>query len=236
MFTGSAPIVTKEDEIIERGALSDDEWQRIQEEVYGSEIIMPETDTMLQEGTALIAQALQDIPDTDKLAYLEALERAPELVERESGPVAFLRCEKFNIWAAAQRLVKYWNVRKKVFGEERAFLPMTQTGAMLEDMEYLKKGLWLKVADDAFGRTVVYYYDRIKAVSKVVPRDSVSRCIFYIMQAICERESTQRKGLIVITNFRVSYVAWHGVYFEIAKESFLTVSTLVSCFRVMICT
>jgi hypothetical protein len=125
-FTCSAPIVTTEDEIIEREALTSDERQIIRDEVYGTKVLMPETETMLTEGTALMAQALQAIPDTDKLAYLEAVERAPELVQRESDPAAFLRCEKYDSRAAAHRLVRYWNVRKMVFGPERAFLPMAQ--------------------------------------------------------------------------------------------------------------
>jgi hypothetical protein len=180
-----------------------DERQIIRDEVYGTEVIMPETETMLTEGTALMAQALQAIPDTDKLSYLEAVERAPMLVQRESDPAAFLRCEKYDSWAAAHRLVKYWNVQKMVFGPERAFLPMTQAGAMLEDMEYLRKGLYLVLADDKFGRSVVYW-DRIRSTSIVIPRDSLSRCIFYLLHAISERASTQKKGLIIIINFRVS--------------------------------
>jgi hypothetical protein len=205
-FTFSAPIVKAEDEIIEREALTDDERQIIRDEVYGTEVILPETETTLTEGTALMAQALQAIPVTEKVAYLEALERAPELVDLESDPVAFLRCEKYDYWSAAHRLVKYWQVRKMVFGPERAFLPMTQAGAMLEDIEYLQKGLYLILADDEFGRSVVYW-DRIRSTSDVIPRDSLSRCNFYLLQAVCERASTQRKGLIFIINFRVSYVS-----------------------------
>jgi hypothetical protein len=225
-FTASAPMVTKQDEIIEREALTDDERQIICDEVYGTEIIMPETETMLTEGTALMAQALQGIPDTEKLAYLEALERAPELVKRESDPVAFLRCEKYDCWAAAHRLVKYWNVRKMVFGPERAFLPMTQAGAMLEDIEYLQKGLYLILADDKFGRSVVYW-DRIRSTNDVIPRDSLSRCNFYVLQAAYERASTQRKGFIMIINFRVSSVS---CTLRLSKSAFLP-----SFFRVLIC-
>jgi hypothetical protein len=230
-FTFTAPIVTTEDEIIEREALTGDERQRIRDEVYGTEVIMPETEAMLTEGTALMAQALQAIPETDKLVYLEALDRAPELVRRESDPAAFLRCEKYDYWAAAHRLVKYWNVRKMVFGLERAFLPMTQTGAMLEDMEYLQKGLYLRLADDKFGRSVVYW-DRIRSTSIVIPRDSLSRCNFYLLQAISERASTQKNGFIVIINFRVSC---ESCTLKLPKSAF-SPSPSFSFYRGLICT
>jgi hypothetical protein len=87
-----------------------------------------------------------------------------------------------------------------VFGPERAFLLKTQAGAMLEDMEYLQKGLYLILADDKVGRSVVFW-DRIRSTSIVIPRDSLSRCNFYLLQTISERASTQTKGLIMIINF-----------------------------------
>jgi hypothetical protein len=164
------------------------------------------TEEMLENGVVLLRQALQDIPDTEKAAYLEALEIAPLLVERESNPVAFLRCEKYDAWAAARRLVEYWDVRKKTFGAERAFLPMTQAGAMAEDMEYVEKALFVMLPDDDHDRAV-FHWDRIRSTRSVAPRDSVIRCLFYLMQALCEREIAQRRGFVSIINLRVS-----GVY------------------------
>jgi hypothetical protein len=85
------------------------------------------------------------------------LERAPQLVESESDAAGFLRCEKYDAWAAALRLVKYWEARKKIFGPDRAFLPMTMAGAMAEDMEHLRKGFLLILPDDDHGRAVAYW-------------------------------------------------------------------------------
>jgi hypothetical protein len=202
-FTFTAPIVTPEDEAVERQALTVDERQRIHDDVYGKESLLRETDDMLENGTNLIQEALLEIPDADKQAYLEALERSPQLVKRETDPVAFLRCEKYDAWAAAKRLVAYWEVRKKVFGNERAFLPMTQTGAIAEDMEYLRKPLLTLLPDDEHGRPVIHC-DRIRCVRSVVPRDSVVACFFYMMHVLCEREGTQQRGIVGIVNFRVS--------------------------------
>jgi hypothetical protein len=66
-----------------------DERQIIRDEVYGTEVIMPETETMLTEGTALMARALQAIPNTDKLAYLEAVKSAPEMVNGKATRLPF---------------------------------------------------------------------------------------------------------------------------------------------------
>jgi hypothetical protein len=202
-FTFTAPIVTVEDERLELAALTDDERERLRKDVYGGEQLVTETEEMLQDGTRMLREALLAIPDEEKVAYLEALVIAPLLVERESDPVAFLRCEKYDAVSAAHRLVVYWVIRKKHFGAERAFLPMTQSGAMAADMEYLEKALIVMLPDDEHERAV-YHWDRIRCIRAVAPRDSVVRCFFYMTQVLCERPNAQRRGYVQTINFRVS--------------------------------
>ena len=202
-FTFTAPIVTVEDERLELAALTDDERERLRKDVYGGEQLVTETEEMLKNGTRILCEALLAIPDEEKAAYLEALEIAPLLVERESDPVAFLRCEKYDAVSAARRLVVYWDIRKKTFGAERAFLPMTQSGAMAADMEYLEKALIVMLPDDEHERAV-YHWDRIRCIRSVAPRDSVVRCFFYMTQVLCERPNAQRRGYVKTINFRVS--------------------------------
>jgi hypothetical protein len=198
----SAPFVTPEDEQAEREALTEEESQRLYEEVYGSEVEIEETDTMV-DASLLLQEALHEIPEAAKEAYLEALERAPLLVESESDPISFLRCENYDAWAAAHRLVAYWEVRKKFFGPDRAFLPMTQTGAMAEDMEYSEKALISILPDDDHGRPVVCW-DRTRTSAAVAPRASVLRCCFYLLQVLSEQERAQKGGCVVMANYRVS--------------------------------
>jgi hypothetical protein len=221
-FTFSAPIVTPEEEQAEREALPEEERQRIHEEVYGSEIEIKETDAMAEKAILLLHEALDEIPDSAKQAYLEASKRAPLLVERESAPIRFLRCEKYNAWAAARRLVSYWEARKKIFGPDRAFLPMTQTGAMAEDMEYAEKALITMLPDDDYGRPVLCW-DRIRSVATVAPRASLIRCCFYVMQVLSEQERAQKRGYVTVANYRVSGTAGSDVCLELEvpiKSSF----------------
>jgi hypothetical protein len=69
------------------------------------------------------------LPEEDKAAYFEALAKDPELVQRESDPTRFLECERQDPWKAAKRLACYWQIRKDIFGAQRAFLPLHQTTA-----------------------------------------------------------------------------------------------------------
>jgi hypothetical protein len=202
-FPFTAPLVTEQQEKEEREALTDEERKKLHEDVYGGGQLVIETEEMLRNGTQMLREAVLAIPDAAKAAYLEALEIAPLLVERESDPVAFLRCEKYDAWAAAQHLVAYWDVRKNIFGAERAFLPMTQSGAIAEDREYLEKALTMILPDDDCNRSVIYV-DRIRTIRAIAPRDAILRCFFYVLHVLCQGENTQRRGFVMVVNLRVS--------------------------------
>ncbi len=75
-----------------------------------------ETRTIQREGRLKLSEALKTIHDKEKTAYLEAVRRVPNLVENESNPIRFLRCDRYDPWAAARRLTTYWKLRLEGWG------------------------------------------------------------------------------------------------------------------------
>jgi hypothetical protein len=71
--------------------------------------------------------ALQRLPSQQREAYEDALINAPSVVQTESNPLHFLRAEGGNTAAAAIRLCRYWQERKRAFGQ-RALLPILRVG------------------------------------------------------------------------------------------------------------
>ncbi|KAL7579258.1 hypothetical protein ACA910_011417 [Epithemia clementina (nom. ined.)] len=67
------------------------------------------------------------LPFDHSLAYLEAVEKDANLVNTETDPLQFIRYCDYDLLAGAKRLSLYWTERKKLFGPERAFLPLTLT-------------------------------------------------------------------------------------------------------------
>lgn len=110
-----------------------------------------ETPFMLQQLTRQLQAALEAL-DMDKSAYHRALQQAPELVERESPPVWFLRSADFAPLPAAKRLVRYWQRRVDLFFD-RAFRPLSCTGEGALDRETdlveLESGFLQIVSSDA---------------------------------------------------------------------------------------
>jgi hypothetical protein len=211
VFSFTAPVVTPQEEQEERNALSTQERELIQSDMYGdnssdNKTTCCENDDGKEPDRALdIMKETIDscISDSEKAAYLEALKHAPHLIQMKQ----FLQCEQNDPWSAAHRLVRYWSLRKELFGEN-AWKPMTLQGAMAEDYEYLAKGVLYTLSPDDHGRPVLFY-DRIRATKKVIPRQTLARCWFYVASVAAaeinhqEGDSSSR-GIVYLVNCRVS--------------------------------
>ena len=144
-----------------------------------------------------LERALKSIRNEEKVDYLEAIRRCPDLVASESDPMRFLRFTHFNTSAAAQGLIRYWKRRRKVFGE-KAFLPMllTGNGALSEEViESVKSGQLVVLPPDRYGRTV-----RCVDQSRLIERRPAirSQSSFYNAQLLSEEPGSQSKGLVML--------------------------------------
>jgi hypothetical protein len=207
------PYISLEEERQEVADLTDDERRRIRLDLYGvgdaeTTADQPKMAAVSTEfALAAYRKALSALMIQNSTAYETACQMCPDLVESESNPLDFLRCEDGDAVSAADRAVRYWDWRLRFFGEERAFLPMTLEGAMRADCVNLRKGFIFPVPQpDRYGRSVVFI-DRIRANKCVAPRDAVNRCIFYVLHCVaqrCCRSPDPYKGFVVLCNFRVS--------------------------------
>jgi hypothetical protein len=68
------------------------------------------------------------LPAPQKAAFVSAMRTCPDVVERESHPLCFLRHYRYDYWKAAEGLTAHWSERVSLFGAARAYRPMTATG------------------------------------------------------------------------------------------------------------
>jgi hypothetical protein len=169
-----------------------------------------------------LEQALELVPDEEKAAYTEAMHRVPDLVDSESDPFRFLWYEKYNISAAARRLVSYWEFRKELYGE-RAFLPMTQlkNGALSEDdVAVLQTEYLVLLPDDTDGCAVVCY-DGSRLDPNVEDLDGMKRlrCLFYTLSVVSEKRRACVDGFVCIEiASELSFEQSKGRFFELAEK------------------
>jgi hypothetical protein len=111
-------------------------------------------------------------------------------------------------------MVAYWRMRRKVFGDERAFLPMAMVGGGAfreeEDLSIVEKGIVGVLPNDEHGRGVLYY-DRIRAVPPLASRDGVvgdTCCLDYLIYepggCCCVPEIDTTNEFTLLSSFKAS--------------------------------
>mmetsp|Transcript_6455 Transcript_6455/g.9238 ORF Transcript_6455/g.9238 Transcript_6455/m.9238 type:complete len:204 (+) Transcript_6455:32-643(+) len=190
-FPYTAPRFTEEERQKEIALLSDEERELINQELNGSDILKEnEDETELYINR--MEKELEKIPLEEKTEYEEALINAPELVKSESGFLRFLRKHNYDTAAAAHNLVSYWAYRVKVFGRDKAFLPMTISGAMRDDFEALATGFIQIIGTDAHGRAILYH-EKKRTDPQLHHRSSLWKSVFYILHVASSNSEIQKK-------------------------------------------
>lgn len=207
-FEITAPRISVEQEEAEREALSPQERSELQQSLYGittsehaEQQESPETQETIQTSLSMLQEFLQSIDPREKQAYMTAMERAPALVERESPPLAFLQCQRFNPWAAAQRLVAYWKQRQILFGD-RAWQPLRLESALPEDQDSLMAAFFYSVGYDAHGRRILIM-NRSWYQPSEFSRQSVLRCLFYTLHGMMQddpQNNMSKRGFVILMN------------------------------------
>ena len=153
----------------------------------------------------------------DSQAYMEAMQKCPDLVETETDPIQFVRCCDYDILNAAKRLCMYWTERVKLFGSQRAFLPLvlTGTGALTpEDVHTIHAGYPAILPDTTTGRKVILE-DRSNW-TRTASMENKLRAWFYCMCILSKDIMSQTEGyvtgLIVLVTPRDRDMDWNLVH------------------------
>ena len=147
-------------------------------------------------------EILASIPDAEKAAYLQALDRCPELIERESNPILFLRYKHFKVWDAVQTFVQFWQNRLVLF-RESAFLPINFTGrgAISEhDLQYMESGEYIFIPDDIHGNPTILIAPRKSCDDMQEYFNSIVKISFSIRLACAHRQTKEGYNVVYIVS------------------------------------
>jgi hypothetical protein len=166
---------------------------------------------MQQKGLAQLQEAIDTMSVSEKESYLQALQNCPQLVQQETPPLWFLRYDNYDAWAAAQRLVYYWKCRYDIFGPQRAFLPMSQTGhgtLSMKDIEVLRTGYLVVLPKSPRTQQNILCYDASR-LSHCAAQDQQTRlrCFFYFVSVLMEEDIHRTKGVMILgilNNFTIA--------------------------------
>jgi len=140
--------------------------------------------------------AMAAVPLETKRDYWTAVQQVPDVVDRESNPLRFIRYARDNFWAAAERMCAYWQLRVQLWGRHRAWRPLTMdgTGALNEqDILVLQAGFPAVLPPSADGKQVIFF-DRSKWLPSVTDRDNRLRATFYLLNLLSQDPQAQVPG------------------------------------------
>ena len=201
-FSYTAPQFTEQDSMKERASMTADQIQKIENECLGQNIsIFEETPELVEAAIHEMARHLAAIDN--KPAYDKALQLVPDLVQKESPAICFLRCEYFSPEKAAQRLVKYWDMRSIIFGS-KAFLPMRLDGALQDDIETIKDipEAYFITGKDDHGR-LIFFANKARLDFSRHNRMSVMRCMWYQFHIHLDDLKVHNCGFVGVGHFRI---------------------------------
>eukprot|EP00521_Asterionellopsis_glacialis_P006744 CAMPEP_0195281926 /NCGR_PEP_ID=MMETSP0707-20130614/1028_1 /TAXON_ID=33640 /ORGANISM="Asterionellopsis glacialis, Strain CCMP134" /LENGTH=408 /DNA_ID=CAMNT_0040340857 /DNA_START=125 /DNA_END=1348 /DNA_ORIENTATION=- len=239
LFPISAPRFTNEDERREQETLSPLERSHALQDIRGQKVgdlsnYQNSDLPQLENAFALVEEELLMIPVEEKDAYLQALIHCPELVATESDKHLFLICDNFDTRAATKRLVKYWETRRNIFGEN-AFLPLRlEDGALTpEDVEHVETGTFCLLPEDEHGRFILYHdrsrLDRLDNLSHI----SVIRSLWYILHVALEKDSFRENGLVGLMTSNCSISLFSRKHMRLSWDSLINaIPTRLKAFHI----
>jgi hypothetical protein len=121
---------------------------------------------------------------SDATAFLQAVERCPEVVKAESPPGMFLSFCSDNAWDAAQRMADYWTHRVGIFGQESCYKPILEA-LTKEDKDFIPVGGGAYLPDLYEGE-MVFMFDRSRFdwVALKVSIASRLRVLWFLLQSL----------------------------------------------------
>lgn len=221
------PKLTMEDEKRERASLSVEDIHRIQCDLMGVGRIVQgfsglglgsddnghTTDNNITASQRPISQQeqklltalqfeLDKIPSERKVAYALAKLKCPDELS-DIKRLGFLEHEEGNALLAAERIIRYWDFRLELFGEDRCYLPMTLTGAMHDEMLGIAGGIGYQLLPntDAYGRGIIHSCSKNRNLSKFSMKQEF-KALFYYLHCMMENDDTRRKGFIQMVDGR----------------------------------
>lgn len=176
--------------------------------IFSNDFVLAEKenrDELIQLRDQMI-EFIGKMKETEKEAYMQAMHQAPQLVEKETNPVRFLRVDNYDANAAAVRLTLYWEKRLQLFGE-RAYLPMDDlsgNGAMNEaDVAVIRAANLARLPNDTGGHPVILSdITQLKqsTSTKIVPvkQNRLRTAVYWNTVLSMENIKSQIEGIVCI--------------------------------------
>jgi hypothetical protein len=159
--------------------LSHEDREKSYLDLHGVTNGIQETPSLIKQHAELLDVELSIMKG--KNAYNRAASMDLNYVQNPAFRLKFLRGERFNAVAAANKIVKFFEVKEELFGVSKLVKDITQNDLEEQDLECLYKGYiqWLPMKDLA-GRRVYIMFPLQAGKFPIESRVSDQSCAFHI--------------------------------------------------------
>ena len=180
--------------------LSLEEREKVYEDIHGISDSIKETPELLEKALLDLDVELSIIKE--KAAYEKALKASTDYVTDVSFRIRFLRADLYDSKKAASRMVRYFETKSELFGDERLALPIRLADLTDLEVAFLKRGSFQVLhSRDTKGRAVVVSMTAHHSFPRpeiVDPAIMVQKVFWYAMGTLVEDEETQKNGVVFI--------------------------------------
>ena len=124
----------------------------------------------------------------------EAIDRG--YVTSRSFRMMFLRASRYNPEEAARQVIKYLELKRTLFDQEKITKRIVMTDLNHEDREYLASGaVQVSTKRDRSGRAILAFFPSLKTNTSV---EAELRARYYVVMNMLESEEIQKNGVVFV--------------------------------------
>ena len=205
------PGFTEEDERRELASLSMNDIAEVQSDLCGFSSLFSSSCNLgqnalagpnLPAAIASLNHEMSRLPSAETSAYYRAVEVCPGQVRLERKLV-FLEYAHGNARGGARALAEYWWGRLDLFGPDKAFRPMTLTGALKEDAMAMtrRQVVQLVPVTDTAGRAILFFSPSRRRLDEYTIEQEL-QAVWYLFEVVLENASLRKNGVVVICDLR----------------------------------
>ncbi|CAJ1954892.1 unnamed protein product [Cylindrotheca closterium] len=145
----------------------------------------------------LLDMHLQNIKRGTVYETAEAIDRV--YVTSRKFRMMFLRSNRYDPQAAAGQMIKFLELKRSLFGQEKLTRKITLTDLNEDDKKYLESGaVQISTKRDRSGRAIFLVFPSLRSEETTAEVETVLRARYYVLMNMMESEEHQRNGIILI--------------------------------------
>ncbi|CAJ1954891.1 unnamed protein product [Cylindrotheca closterium] len=145
----------------------------------------------------LLDMHLQNIKRGSVYETAEAIDRI--YVTSRKFRMMFLRSNRYDPQAAAGQMIKFLELKRSLFGQEKLTRKILLTDLNEDEKTYLESGtLQISTKRDRSGREILLVFPSLRRTGTEVQVNTALRSRYYVLMNMLESEENQRNGIVLV--------------------------------------